>query len=318
MESLLAPLVQMALLARDYLVGRRPDNPAEARPPAVDPATLGVSFHYLTASDGCRLFCRYWLPEGYRSPRWVLLCVHGAGAHGAHFEVVAKHLCPAGAAVYALDLRGHGLSGGRRGDLTAVDRILQDLWEMLAFLRQAHPCGPLYLWGESAGAPYAIKYAAERGQSLDGLILSSPELESAVKPSLWEYLHHLPRAILDPDARIVDLSGRLHLCNRESSDVQRELTDPLRNNRLDSRSVLALYRLSVEASRLGERIALPTLILQGGGDLVSDPRAVKGFFRRLSAKDKRLALFPEAYHGLLHDPDTPLVLAEAENWLREH
>ena len=312
----MAALVGGALTIRDRLLGRSCPDPGEATPSVADHAAAGVPHGFLAAADGLRLFYRYWEPAGGR-PRLVVLCLHGAGAHGAHFQVVAEHLCPGGAAVCALDLRGHGLSEGRRGDLTRIEAITQDVGTALAFLRETYAACPVYLWGESAGGPLAIKYAAEHGHTLDGLILSSPEIESAVKPSLGEYLQHLPYAILDPEARIVDMTGRLHLCNRGEQDVQRELTDPLRNNRLSSRSVLALYRLTCQVPRLARRIAVPTLILQGGTDLVSKPEAVERFYRALASADKKLVIFPEAYHGLLHDPDTPRVLRAVEQWLEE-
>ena len=68
----------------------------------------------LTASDGTAIFARAWV-EG--KPERVLVCVQGLGGHGGYYEAVARYVAPQGTVVVAPDLRGHGLSHGKRGDI---------------------------------------------------------------------------------------------------------------------------------------------------------------------------------------------------------
>jgi acylglycerol lipase len=58
---------------------------------------------------GGKLFVRSWLPA---SPRGIVAICHGFNAHSGYYAWVADHLVASGLAVYALDLRGRGKSGG--------------------------------------------------------------------------------------------------------------------------------------------------------------------------------------------------------------
>ena len=61
---------------------------------------------------------------------------------------------------------------------------------------------------------------------------------------------------------------------------------------------------------------LPLLVLQGERDYVAHPAGNHcGFVRRVSSADQRVITFPEAYHCLLYDPATPLVVKALSDWL---
>lgn len=286
-------------------------------PPPPPPPVAGETRGYMEASDGTKLAYRAWLPP---SPvRFTVGCVHGLAAHGAHFYVAGQSLIPLGGATWAIDLRGHGLSEGRRGDLSDMPRILADLADFVCFLKDRHPGLPLFLWGESAGAPIVVKFAVCRQPSLAGLVLSSPQLRSTVPVAPWEIIQNLPTVLFRPWSRALDTTKRLHLSNRRRIDVERERADPLRSNWISARSLVSVYQVIEEVEDMAGRICLPVLLLQGGHDLVTDPRAARRFFRALCTPShkKRLVMFPNAWHGLLHDPDTPQVLAAATRWLAE-
>lgn len=302
---------------QDLVWRSRRHRPAAPPPAPESDSAADESKGYLVVGDGVRLCYRCWLSNSVERPRWVIGCIHGIAAHGRHFRVVGERLSPIGAAVYAFDLRGHGLSEGERGDLSDMRRILADLADMVCFLAASHPGSPVLLWGESAGGPLVVKYAAESPQGLAGIILSCPQFRPTVGAGGGEMLWHLPLLLFRPRERAVDMTSRLYLCNREKADVERERADPLRHNRISARSLAAVYSVIAEANRLAPKIELPTLILQGGHDLVTDPGAAAEFHRRLGTlpSQKRLVIIPEAWHGLLHDPDTSKVLDAAAEWL---
>src|SRR5215216_3146336 len=56
-----------------------------------------------------------------------LLVVHGLSEHSGRYADFGQSMASYGLSTYALDLRGHGLSDGRRGHVDRFDVLLQDL-----------------------------------------------------------------------------------------------------------------------------------------------------------------------------------------------
>ena len=73
-------------------------------------ATRMTNAEEIISKDGTKLHVRTWLPVG--APSAVIVLLHGLKAHSGLYEWPASEMAKAGLAVYALDLRGHGKSGG--------------------------------------------------------------------------------------------------------------------------------------------------------------------------------------------------------------
>ncbi len=89
-----------------------------------------------------------------------------------------------GYAVFALDHRGHGRSGGPRALIDSLDNAVADLDALVDDARLRHPGLPIFMLGHSMGGTIALRYAIEYQHRLDGLILSGPlaALEGAPAP----------------------------------------------------------------------------------------------------------------------------------------
>ncbi len=61
------------------------------------------------------------------SARGTVLIVHGLGEHIGRYEALTARLNRWGWHVVGHDQRGHGASGGPRGDIPAQDSLLKDL-----------------------------------------------------------------------------------------------------------------------------------------------------------------------------------------------
>ena len=66
-----------------------------------------------SSADGLRLYLRSWQPEDEAVA--VVCLVHGLGEHSGRYTHLVDFLTKNGYALFALDLRGHGRSGGPRG-----------------------------------------------------------------------------------------------------------------------------------------------------------------------------------------------------------
>lgn len=281
-------------------------------------------FGHVQASDGITLFYRRWSPSGNGQARGRILCIHGAGAHGAHFRIIGDAFAAAGIETYALDLRGHGLSQGERGDLTDMERVVTDIDDTVRHLNTLRPRLPVFLLGESLGALLVMKLALKASTYLSGIVLSGPELEptESVGASPWsaaaQLLRYAPFLLFHSKARVIDISGREDLVCRDKRQAGKSKIDPLRNNRLSIQTMMAAYRLIRQSYALAGKVLVPTLVLQGGSDLVTNPKAALKLYDKLASQDKQIFFFSDAFHGLFFDPDTPKVLEGLEMWIGQH
>lgn len=130
----------------------------------------------LTASDGVKLAYRKYIPQ---NPKAVLLFYHGGGAHsGAGYAHLGSNLQQQfNVAVYMPDLRGHGESGGARGDAPSAKQVWADITTFIKHIRAEHPALPLILGGHSSGGGLVLNYASQPNhETVDRYLFISPEL----------------------------------------------------------------------------------------------------------------------------------------------
>ena len=110
----------------------------------------------------------------------TLVFVHGSSYHGASYHRLATSLSEAGAASVVLpNLRGHHLSGPRRGDIDYIGQLEDDLSDLIHHLR-AEGHRNVVLGGHSSGGGLALRFAGGRhGQLVDNYLLVSPILPRA-------------------------------------------------------------------------------------------------------------------------------------------
>ncbi len=128
----------------------------------------------ITARDGTPLAVRVYESSGTT----VLVAIHGSSGNGSYYHPLAQSLSGRGkAAVYALDLRGHGASGGRRGDVDYIGQLEDDLADVLGRIRRDRPAARIVVLGHSAGGGLLVRAAGGgRVPAVDGYILLAPFL----------------------------------------------------------------------------------------------------------------------------------------------
>jgi len=135
-----------------------------------------VGINTISASDGIALAYRKYAPI---SPRAVVLFYHGGGAHsGAGYQFIGNGLqSEFDTVVYMPDIRGHGASGGPRGDAPNPRQVWDDITTMIQFIREEYPHIPLFIGGHSSGAGLMLNYVSQPNHELaDGYLFLSPQL----------------------------------------------------------------------------------------------------------------------------------------------
>lgn len=275
-----------------------------------------VSCRVLTipGKNGLALHGRHWAVS---DPRGVVVIAHGFGEHGACYDHVARAVGPmAGVDFVAPDLRGHGLSPGRRGVIRNYDDLVDDLFSAVQWAAKERPGLPLFVLGHSNGgllALYAMLKAEATGR-LAGVVVSNPALKLAFP---------VPKAQVRLGKILLRIAPWFTL---PSPIVPENLTrDPVlqvwrRDDRLlHGRMSAPLFFGMREGSRLvsanAEKIRTPLLMILSGSDPVIDPNASRDVFERLGSLDKTLLLFPAMLHEPFNEVGREKVFADLASWL---
>ena len=215
----------------------------------------------------------------------VVAVVHGYGDHGGRYTWLGEDLAARGWALYAYDLRGHGQSSGRRGQVRRFDEYLDDTEVFLDEVRRAQPGKPVFLLGHSMGGLVCARLAEVRPPDVTGLILSSPflQLVEAVPPSRVAGVKVLAKVWPNRD---IGNTVRAAQLSHEESVVEAYVTDPLVHHVAPARWAVALLGAQDAAMAESGRIALPLLVLYGTEDEVVDFAFIEALYAQAASADK--------------------------------
>lgn len=125
----------------------------------------------IIATDQVHLAYQLCLPA---EPKSLILLIHGLGLDGSFYEWFGKTLAQQGHLVCLPDLRGHGRSGGPRGDVSYIGQHTDDLLALLTHLHATYPALPLLIGAHSAGNSLLLRLLAQCQLTLAGTFLLAP------------------------------------------------------------------------------------------------------------------------------------------------
>ena len=261
------------------------------------------------------IFWQSWLPE---KPKAIVVLVHGLGEHSGRYAHVAEALVKIDCAVYAMDHRGHGKSGGPR---TLVDRFanaVQDIDHVVEMARAAHPRKPVFLLGHSMGGALSLSYALKNPGKLKALMLSGPAVALDGAPPMMKPIAKF-LSLVAPSLGMFKVEPGL--VSRDTSVVADYASDPLNaHGKVPARTLGEIVNF-VEFLPAGlSLIQLPLLIQHGREDKLAGVTGSQMIADKVSSKDKTLKIYEGLYHEIFNElpADRAIVLKDLTDWIGKH
>ena len=217
------------------------------------------------ARDGSTLFYRSY---GEQSALDLIL-IHGSGSDSAYLGSLASRISSSGVArVWTPDVRGHGSSPERRGDIDYINQLEDDVADLSSLIRSMNPRGALVIGGHSSGGGLAIRLAGgSYGDIADGYLLLAPFLQydaPTVRPDAGGWA--MPKT-----SRIVGLNVLNALGIRRFNDVTALEFNLPPVNRTGNETLSYSYRLMTGFNPRNyvsdlQALEKPTLVLVGTDD----------------------------------------------------
>jgi len=244
----------------------------------------------------------------------VLILVHGSGWHSQYFLPLAEYISAEGLAqVYTPDLRGHGSSTARRGDVDYINQLEDDLADLITVIRKDNPDATLIMGGHSSGGGLVVRFAGSQyGQQADAYVLLSPYLKynaPTMRPNSggWAYAYTKRIAGLSiMNAMGIHLFDHLTAIVFNMPEEARDGSETLSySHRLNTGYAPRNYKKDLKA------ITQPFLLLAGS----ADEAFVADQFESVVSKytSVQVELLPDLSHmGVVVSPDIQPVFKE---WL---
>ena len=269
----------------------------------------------LDGVGGVELYWQGWLPSPESStatPRGVLLICPGMGEHSGRYATVVDTLVPDGWAVYGLDHRGHGRSGGVRVHVRHYADFLADLDTFRRMVVTRHEPRP-FLLGHSMGGQIALAYALDYQDDLAGLVLSAPALQAPPVPRAVRMIA-TALARVRPTLRraVVDLATISH----DEAVVTDYRTDALVHQ--GHPTIALALALADQMTLLPTRVRdlrLPLLVQHGTDDRICHPDGSRALAESVGTDDLTVRWYDGLWHEIYHEPEREQPLADLRDWL---
>jgi acylglycerol lipase len=261
----------------------------------------------VAAPDGTQLFYEVFEPAS--AARAAILFLHGWSDHGGRWTGTAQRLQDEGFAVYLLDQRAHGRSGGRRGHLSRFSQLLGDLQAFRRAVRKRRKELPHILFGHSFGGLVALRYMeTQPSDPVVAAVVSSPWLSLAFAPPVWKVFLGKLLADLWPTLAIKNRVDSALISRDEAVNAAYD-ADPAVHGVTTPGAWREIQWAQSAVIADGERIESPVLFLLGGEDRLVDSQTSRAFAARLEGPAE-VRWYPEMFHEVLHDPQSEQVVAD--------
>ncbi len=236
-----------------------------------------------------------------------IVLIHGLAEHKGRYEYFYKEAFKANISIFALDIRGHGESGGIRGYIDDFRTFLSDLDLFVDLVKIKYPHLKIALLGHSLGGLIATGYV-EIYNKVDFLILSNPLLEAR---NLTRLFHVIP----------YKLFGKIRIKKRHSESIEMlkySYNDPLASNYFTLRLLGCVFKQGIVfVSKQFESIKIPVLLLGGASDPLIKSSHFQSLLSRFSSLEKKLIIYENTKHRLLQSERKDEVISHIVRWLNK-
>ena len=261
--------------------------------------------------SGTEIFFQNWCVD---NPHGILVIVHGVGEHSGRYDNIINELKGKNISIYALDHRGHGRSGGKRGHIDSFMDYVYDVKLFIDLIKEENSKIPLIVLGHSLGGVIATKYALSYSEDLNGLVLSSPGFVHLVKVPGWKKsLSKIVSRYVPGLTQPTKLDARY--LSHDADVVEAYENDRLVHDKVTTRFYTEFTQACEECLSRASELRTPLLVFHGTGDRIVDYHGSEKLFNNASSRDKNIHLFDDYYHETMNELGKKKVLQITARWI---
>lgn len=265
----------------------------------------------LTSADGTQLFWRSWELE---RPKATFAVVHGHGEHSGRYDRFALGMAARGYSTFAVDLRGHGRSAGRRGHVNAWSEWLKDVETFVGHVEQHASAGEVVPVGHSFGGVVVLSGVLRDVLQPRRFVVSSPALKLRMAVPGWKLALGRTTSRLVPTLTLpsgLDPSS----VSRDPEVVAAYAGDPLVHDQVSSRLFAEWTAACAEIERRAAELRTPFFLSLGDHDPAIDHENSLAFAERAVNAPHEVRVWEGRYHEPFNDLGADAVFDAIAAWL---
>jgi alpha-beta hydrolase superfamily lysophospholipase len=241
--------------------------------------------------------------------------LHGYGEHAGRYAHVMDAWAERGITSVAIDLRGHGRSGGRRGYCERFDEYLDDVIELERLTREKNL--PAFLFGHSLGGLVALSSALARPSPWRAMVLSAPLVGIAMEVPRVKLIagkiasRFFPTFSLPNGIRSTDVT-------HDAALAQEYDEDPLVFHIATARWFTEVHLAQERAFARAASLTMPLYVAMGTADRISKYERARAFFDAAGSRDKTWNAREGLFHEVLNEPEWPGIAEKMADWILAH
>lgn len=267
--------------------------------------------NYFRVKDGTEIFIKSDLVE---EPVANLIINHGFAEHCDRYDYVAEEFNKKNISVYRYDLRGHGRTKSKKGDIDSFFDFIEDLDILVDEILDKDPATPLFMLGHSMGGFITCLYGIEHKEKLAGQIFSGPGVIKA------NQVKGIKGTILSLLARVMP---NFKIRNALTDDVcsDKEVVDEYMNDPMILTHATARFLNEFQikgVNYIEENIKeydYPCFISHGEKDNIISKEASIFLYNSISSKDKEVKIYDDLYHEILNEKNKDEIINDMSNWI---
>ena len=269
---------------------------------------------FFEATDGTKLFYRYWPAADIRSKQAILL-LHRGHEHSGRFQHVVDELDLPDFAMFACDARGHGRSVLPKGSSPSFGTFVKDVDTFANHVSATFdiPVENIALIGQSIGSVLAAAWVHDYAPNIRCMVLAAPAFQVKLYVPFARAGLGLLRGVIG-DFHIKSYV-KPEALTHDPERIASYKADPLITRPIAVRVLLGLYSASVRVVADAQAIHVPTQVLISGSDWVVRVKPQHQFFQRLGSAVKEEHVFDGFYHDTLGEKDRHLPIGKAREFI---
>jgi acylglycerol lipase len=240
--------------------------------------------------------------------------IHGHGEHGGRYAGLAAAMAVHQIATYAMDVRGHGSSGGPRGHVLDWNQLVAEGASFIAAVGDAAGGAEVVPLGHSVGGSILLSAVLRGVLRPRRFVVSSPALRVKAPVPGWKLTVGRVASRVVPALSLATELNPQHI-SRDPAVVKAYIDDPQVHDKMSARFYTEWQAANNEILRRAAEIKIPFLATHGAEDRIIDPTATDELFRRATAEGRKLIIYPGAYHEPYNDIGREQVFADLVAWL---
>jgi Lysophospholipase len=244
--------------------------------------------------------------------RAIIIFVHGLGEHIHRYETWAELLNREGIAFTGVDLPGHGLSDGTRGNIKNYSLTDEMTGILLESAGNTFPGIPVFIYGHSLGGGIVLDYLLRKNPVVKGAIVTSPWLKLSFEPSKFKLaiasvMKSILPGFIQPSGLVVE-----HI-SHDIEVIEKYKADHLVHDRISVSLLLSAMNAASYSLAHASELKVPLLLMHGSDDKICSPDGSREFASKTTMAE--LKIWPGGYHELHNELFKNEVFAYMMNWI---